>query len=162
MAALTWPAKGKPRTLVYKAAGLLNDWTVILDPEMLLATNVKACAAVSQMLNSKLFGMLCEGTSGTYAYVYCDGEIKRSFFAVDRQIYNDIGEHIPGEPPAEEVDEVSILQMMARMGVDYQALASVADFYVFEFDESGLVMSPDAPKPEVEPVAKKKPWWRVW
>ncbi len=161
--AIEWhPGKGKPRNIVHKAACVLHGWTVILDSEMVMVTSNKTCAAVSQMLHSKLFGMICEGTSGTYVYLICDGDIKRWFFWQDGQVLEDVGDRVPEEPPADDIDEVTILEMMARMGLDYSDLEQVAEFQLYEFDESRPSSEPEPPAPLVKAVEPKKPWWRFW
>jgi len=131
---------------------------------MLMVNDGETCAAVSKMLHSQLFGMLCEGTSGTYAYRLCDGDSMRWFFWQDGQVLEEVGDRIAEEPPADDVDEVTVLQMMARVGVDYSDLEQVAEFQVYEFDESrpGAESEPSAPVPAAKDVKPKKPRWRFW
>lgn len=165
--AIAWqPWNGKPRNIVHKAACVLNGWTVILDPEMVMVAHGEKCAAVSKMLHSKLFGMLCEGTSGTYAYRVCDGDFMRWFLWQDGQILEDVGDRVPEEPPVDDIDEVTVLEMMARLGADFSDLEQVSEFQVYEFDESRPGSEPEpsapAPLPIANSVKSKKPWWQFW
>ncbi len=160
--AIRFPTKGKPRTIVYKAACTINNWTVILDPEMLLVNDEDACMSVSQVLNSRLFGMICEGTSNTYAYIFCNGEMKRSFWIGDGEIFKDSGDKQAEEPSTKEVSESHILETMARIGVNYESLASVIDFHVYEFDESGLATNNINDNTDSKQLVNKKAWWRFW
>ncbi len=124
-----------------KAVCILNGWTIILDPELdfpCMPSDEQACAAVSQMLHSKLLGVICDETEATYAYIFCDGVTKRSFWVNEEEVAVNVGDQLPQEPPAGKVDQSFLLELMARLGVDYHALETVSTFYVFELDDSAV------------------------
>jgi hypothetical protein len=129
---------------------------------MLLVNDEEACTSISQLLKSKLFGMICEGTSNTYAYIFCDGERKRSYWIGDGEIFKDSGERQPEESNEKEVDESYVLETMANLGVNYESLESVTDFYVYEFDESDLDVDKTFENIDFKEPEKKKAWWRFW
>jgi hypothetical protein len=158
--ALKYPVKGKPKTIVYKMACIINNWTVILDREMLMVNDEIACASVAQSLNTKVFGMICEGTSNTYAYIFCDGDLRRSFWISDGEVFKDSGDRFPEEPGTQHIDEPDVLEIVRRLGVTPQELEMVDHYYLYEFDESSL----DANEPVnlAQTHSSKKPWWRFW
>lgn len=160
--AVEYPTKGKPKTIVYKAAFFVNNWTVIYDPEMLMVNDETACSNVSNWLNARVFGMICEGASRTYAYINCDGNLIRSYWIGDGEVFKDSGEKFSEEPASQDIDEPDVLEIMSRLGVDPKELEEVKDFYLYEFDESSIgVSEPDNIVP-TDTSSRKNPWWRFW
>lgn len=157
-----FPAKGKPNTIVYKAACYLNNWTIVYDPEMLMADNETACSNISNLLGTRVFGMICESTSNTYAYINCIGNLTRSFWIGDGEIFKDSGEKFPEEPTKRTIDEMDLVETMRRLGVNLQELEKVEDFFLFEFDESNMGASDTQNQVPVAVAQTKKPWWRFW
>src|ERR1700682_2977415 len=49
------------RALVKKAVTSVHGWTVVLDPEMVMAMDRKACGQTSERLASAVLGVLIEG-----------------------------------------------------------------------------------------------------
>lgn len=160
--AVKYPTKGKPKTIVYKAACYINNWTVIYDPEGLMVNDEVTCSSVSHWLNTRVFGMICEGTSNTYAYINCSENLTRSFWIGDGEIFKDSGEKFPEEPATQNIDEPDVLEIMSRLGVDRQKLEGVNDFYLFEFDESNMGASEPVNFAPTDIPQRKKPWWRFW
>jgi len=89
---------GKSNTIVYKAACYINNWTIIYDAEGLMVSDEAFCPSISSWLNARVVGVICEGTSNTYAYINCDGNSTRSFWISDGEIFKDSGEKFPEEP----------------------------------------------------------------
>jgi hypothetical protein len=160
--ALKYPSKGKPRTIAYKAACFINNWTVIYDPEMLMVDDEIACSSVSNWLNTRVFGMICEGASNTYAYIFCNGNLKRSFWISDGEVFKVSGEKFPEEPATQNIDEPDVLEIMRRLGVSPEELEVVNDYYLYEFDESSMDASEPVNSVQSQSSKKKKPWWRFW
>jgi hypothetical protein len=160
--ALAYPEKAKPKTIVYKAACYINNWTVIYDPEMLMVNDEITCSSISNWLNVRVFGMICEGTSNTYAYINCDGTLTRTFWISDGEIFKDSGEKFPEESKTQNINESDVLEIMGRLGVNLQNLEEVKQFYLFEFDESNMGASEPVNFTPTEIPPKKKPWWRFW
>jgi hypothetical protein len=158
--ALEYPTKGKPKTIVYKAACYVNNWTVIYDPEMLMVNDEIACSNVSNWLNTRIFGMICEGASNTYAYIYCNENLTRSYWIGDGEVFKDSGEKFPEEPAIQSIGEHDVVEIMSQLGVDLKELEEVNDFYLFEFDESSIGTSEPVKIIPTDTSRTKKPWWR--
>ena len=157
--ALRYPRPGKPRETVHKAATLCGEWTVILDPEMLLMANEAACAALAARYRAPVFGMVCQGTSGTYAFSLYDPDLRRAYWIGDGEVFDNRGEPLPQEAGVDlaSLFEDGVLEIMKRVGVDYAELEEAGAFEVWSLDESHLI-----PPVEPAPVKPKRPWWRIW
>jgi hypothetical protein len=160
MAALAYPRPDAAREHVHKAVVWHSGWTVVLDPELVMATEEAACTALARKAGAPVFTMLCEGTSGSYAFSLYDPELKRAYFVVDGEVHDDRGVPIPEEKDLrmEALFEDDVLLIMERLGVRYQSLETLDTFTIWTLDESHLA---PAPSSEGTPVAKK-PWWKPW
>jgi hypothetical protein len=160
IAALAYPRSGAPREHVYKAVVWHSGWTVVLDPEMVMATEEAACSDLARKARAPVFTMLCEGASGSYAFSLYDPELKRAYFVVDGVVHDDRGVPIPEEVDLrmEELFEDDVLLIMERLGVPYRSLETIGSFTIWTLDESH---SAPTPLPEGTPVPKK-PWWKPW
>lgn len=158
MEALADPAQPDPtgkgdRTLP-KAACLINGWTVILDPELIMASDDEPCVKLSRQLKSRVFALHCESTTGAYRYGFYEGRLLRVAGYVDGTLEEDEGPRQPEEgdlgdarDPA-EVSKDDVLGIMQRTGVDYLNDLSVAkEYYLYELGALGK---------------GKKPWWWPW
>lgn len=165
--AIDRPRGGAPRDIVHKAVFVHNGWTVILDPEMVMFANDAICTQMSRALGGLIFGMLCEGTSGSYCYSLYDGELVRAFWSFGGEISKDRGDRLPEEDgiDLEHVFEDDVLKVMERLGVDYVGFEDLRVFQVFELDESHM-SGHRASHVEEEPLPpgqeSKKPWWKFW
>jgi hypothetical protein len=162
--AIEYPRPGRSKDLVYTAAFFHDGWTIILDPEMVMIADEDACEKTSQMLDSPLFAMVCEGTSGSYGYSFYNRVKLRSFWSDDGEIQDDWGEKLAVEEGIDPstIFEDDIFLIMKRLGVNYLTFDKVKDFMVFEFDESHIATALGT-SPTPQPVLKrKKPWWQFW
>jgi hypothetical protein len=159
LAALAYPRPGAPRDHVYKAVVWHSGWTVVLDPEMVMATEEAACSELARKAHAPVFTMVCEGTSGSYSFSLYDPDLKRSYSVVDSVVHDDRGVPIPEEVDVrlEELFEDDVLLIMERLGVSYQSLEAIDSFTIWTLDESHLV-----PIPPPEASVAKKPWWKPW
>jgi hypothetical protein len=162
--AIKYPRPGKSKDLVHKAVFFHDGWTVILDPEYLMIADEDACEKVSQMLDSSLFAMACEGASNSYGYSFYDHRKLRSFWSDDGVIQDDWGEKLTIEEGIDlsTIFEDDVFQIIRELGVNYLTFDEVTEFLVFEFDESHNEAPPETlPVPETVPP-KKKSWWKLW
>jgi hypothetical protein len=154
---------GKPSPIGRKLACLVHGWTMILDPELVMVADEAACLKTSRRLKSRMFTMVCEGSSATYAYGFYEGNLVRSVWYGDGTVDVNKGPQQPeeGELDPADLSEEAVLGVMRRMGVDYEDLASVHEYYVYEFDESGNASEePAAGQPKTSDGTR--PWWRFW
>lgn len=137
--------------LLPKAACLVNGWTVILDPEMIMSADEEVCAGLSRQLRSRVFTMYCESTTGTYTYGFFDGSVLRFVASVDGTADEDKGPKQPEEEDIADLADLSeedVLGVMQRIGVDYfEDLMAADEYYLYSLAAAG---------------AEKKPWWRFW
>ena len=160
--AIRYPRNSSPRTTVHKAVSSCNGWTVILDPELVMAADAAACSQLAARFGAQVFAMICEGTSCTYASSSYRAGVRRAFMTVDGEVAEDDGQPIPEEASIDlgKLFEDDVLRIMDRVGVSYSALASTGPFDIWALDESHLATpEPSGPPAQVGP---SKPWWKVW
>jgi hypothetical protein len=160
--AIRYPRADSPRTTVHKAVAVCRDWTVVLDPELLMAADADACARLSERFRAPVFAMICQGTSGTYAFSWHDADRRRRFWVSDGEVIEDDGDPIPEEDGINLAGlfEDDVLLIMERVGLRYTELESASGFDIWALDESHLV--PATPQPAMPPQMNAKPWWKVW
>ena len=129
-----------------------QGWTVIMNAMVMLAYE-ETCSQLSKKLNSRIFGMVCEGTSGSYGFWLYDRDKKRSFLSTDGEITDNFGEPLPGESALNKNDifEDDILLLMKSLGFDYDQISKVNHFIIKELDVSTF---------SIEQSEKSKPWWK--
>ncbi len=141
----------KSPLMLPKGACLVNGWTVILDPEMIMSADEDLCAGLSRQLRSRVFTMYCESTTGTYTYGFFDGSLLRFVASVDGTADVDKGPKQPEEEDIADLGDLSdedVLGVMQRTGVDYfEDLMAADEYYLYSLVAAG---------------ADKKPWWRFW
>lgn len=152
------------RSRVLKAVCLQQGWSVILDPEMVMFADEASCSKVSSEFQTRIFGLICESTSGTYGFNFYNNQKVRDFLSVNGEVVEDFG--IPMQEEAEfdksQVFEADILKIMEEIGVDYNSLETVENFIVKELDEDGNSAAKlDIPNPTIIPQ-NRKPWWQFW
>jgi hypothetical protein len=160
--AMRYPRDDSPRTTVHKAVTLCGGWTVVMDPEMLMAVDADACARLSERFRAPVFAMICQGTSGTYAFSWYNAGQRRRFWLSDGEVMEDDGDPIPEEAGIDlrSLFEDGVLLIMERAGLRYADLESASSFEVWALDESHLMASKAQPPAPRQRGAK--PWWKVW
>jgi hypothetical protein len=125
-------------TRVVKAVCFQQGWTIIIDPEMVMFSDEEACIKVSSELKSRVFGMICEGTSGTYGFTLFDNKKIRGLLSTNSQIVEDFGVQLPSESKFDKskIFEDDIVLVMRDMGVDYGKLNEVDNFVVKELESA--------------------------
>jgi hypothetical protein len=119
----------------WKATCSCNGWTVIIDPNLWMMLD-EACLSLSRDLPARIFGMVCEGTSGTYGFnLYENGEKVRDLCSEDSQIVADSGTPLEIESRIDKshlfVDD--ILLVMSSMGVSYEDYTNAGPWVVKGF-----------------------------
>jgi hypothetical protein len=156
------------RSRVLKVACFHQGWTVIFDPEMVMASDADACQALSTTAQARVFGMICEGTSNTYAFSLFDGKKIRGHFALDGEVFEDFGDPLPEESGLNSDKayfEDDILVIMQRIGVNYGKVISESTHFVIKELDEGDENPSELPPQEInqeDPDKPKKPWWQFW
>lgn len=156
---LQYPRTDSPREHVHKAVTVYKGWTVVLDPELILAAEEKICSSLAELLKVSIFGMLCEGISGSYGFWLYQPQLRRGYLRVDGTVEQDIGSPIPEEGGVDlaHLFEDDVLLIMRRLGVSFQELELVEDYEVWTLDTSHFI-----PPVAAGPSRQPKPGWKVW
>ncbi len=141
-------AMGQDRSLSRFVTCVTQGWTLLFDREMTLAADDKACAKTSAMLRSRVFTMICEGVSSTYAYsLYDEGAKVRGFLAVGGEVAEDVGSPLGGESGLDKtrVFDTDVLAIMKSLGVDYVRATRSPPFSLIEakFRRPGPELTPE-------------------
>jgi hypothetical protein len=137
-----------------KAVCSADGWTVIVDPELALMLDERACAEISRRLGTPVCGLVCEGVSGTYGFtLFREGSKVRGFCSTDGVVSEDVGESLAEEAGFDRsrASECGVIGVVARIGFDYWSLEGTGRVLIYR-----SVATPTAR------VAERKPWWRLW
>lgn len=148
---------------VLKATCLQQGWSVIFDPEMVMFADEERCSKVSSGYKTRLFGMICESTSGTYGFNLYDNQKVRGFLSVDGEVFEDYGMPLQEEAELDKLQVFAsdILKIMKGIGVDYNRLEMANRFIVKELDEvKDSASTMNTSKPTLS--QSQKSWWRFW
>ena len=121
--------------VVRKAVLFANGWTVILDPEMVMADDYKTCPAIARTLGRRIVGVaLLEDAAGFFLY---DPEVRRAFTTSRGKTDKNEGEPLPveAEMNLDRIGERDILRFLKSFGLDYEGLKNLAPFQVWELGE---------------------------
>ena len=168
----------------YKPVVFERGWTAIIDDELVMFSDEEACSALARRFAAPVFCMCCEGISSTYALMFFNPDLQRSFMLVDGEVTDDRGAPLPEESGIDlaELFETDVLDIMQRLGFPFDALESATDFdvwnLVFEASEDLDLSQTPPPLPSTPPqtitpprgtahypsvrIQPKKPWWKIW
>jgi hypothetical protein len=121
-------------TEVLKAVCLCQNWSVIVDPEMVMFADEEACAKVSSEFQIRIFGTICEGVSATYGFNFFQGQKVRGFLSVDGEIIEDVGDPLAGESlfDKRQVFEDEILRVMGETAIQYDDVLNDTQSFVIK------------------------------
>jgi hypothetical protein len=137
-----------------KAACSADGWTVIIDPDLVLMLDERACADISRRLGTQLCGLVCEGVSGTYGFIlFRGGTTVRRFCSTNGVVADDAGEPLPAESDFDKsrATESGVIDVLGRLGFDYWSL-----------ERADRVLIYCEAAPPMARLAGKEPWWRIW
>jgi len=127
------------RNHVAKVAYFANEWTHIVDPELVLMSD-DVWLQYSKAWDNQILGWLCEGASGSYGItVFRAGRRVRNVFSVAGEISVDEGDPLPEESNTDwsKAWEDDVMKIAGRFGADYDYLEDW-DYRVFHLDESKM------------------------
>lgn len=127
------------RNRVAKVAFVVDDWTFIVDPELVLMSD-DVWLKYSYNWRTRIVAWLCEGASGSYGLsVFESGSKRREVFSVEGEVLVDRGAPLPEELNMKwsEVSEDDVLEIAKRLGADFEFLDD-CQYQVFQLDESQL------------------------
>ena len=131
----------KDRTKVKKLAYFDDGWTFIVDDEIVMLVQDEVWSYVSEHWQTRVFGWICEGASGTYAIaVFDNGKKIRNAFYVDGELHEDNGSPLPEESGVDSSSpyEDDILRIADRMGASFGCSDFASAKHVYLLDESHM------------------------
>ena len=148
-----------------------NGWTIMEDMSLSRCTDEAALETISQQLNTPVFSLATQGTSGCYGFWYFDKKKIRSFYNEDGTIADNFGEPLEQEAKY-NINESAFYDdvhgVAKEMGIDWED-AENHDHFIAKI----LEPTPEY-KEELRPVVDayiqrqmaqsqaKKPWWKFW
>jgi len=147
---LSDPALGRSRYRMFACS--VNGWTVVIDPDLITATDQDACTKVSTDLKTRVFSMVIQESTGTYAYDLYDGRRVKGFLRQDGELVETLGNPFGQQSGFVEARlfDVVIRKEMQELGVVYEDVWRASRYVVLEFKA-----------PEPQPL-KRGYWDEIW
>ena len=126
---------------VLKAIAPSSGWTVVLDPEKVMACHDKPCEEFSKKHSSVVMGMICDETNKTYGFtVYRHGEKIREFLSVDGSVKANSGKELSAEVGLNLADKAMLDDeiydvFLGVTGVDLYTLMDEGEFSIKELEK---------------------------
>jgi len=141
----------------YKPVYYDTRWTIIIDPDLSLATNNDALSAYARDKSCRACACIC-GPGGRYSFCLfsADGGVARAIDICGGRVERSEGTQLKGEPEtADAMDEAATLALFAQV---------VSPFDDFEVEREYTVYSlVHRERERLSIIPKtKKPWWKFW
>jgi len=153
-------------TVVKKAVGFVRGWTVLFDPEQVLAGDPVRLQKLARLARSPVFAMVCDGASGAYGFVSVRGAAMRALLSSGHGVVLDTG-----APLAEESEiardgpgEEDVKRVLERVAFPFTAFAEpgIWQILTLEITESAHAHAAGAAAGGGDDAAHKRHWWRFW
>ena len=167
--------------IVQKPVFVLNGWTVIDDPELILMDDVEGLEAISTLLKSLVLAVQSLDHAKKYAFRCAHKSKLRTLISYHGKITVNEGEPLTEESRTnpDRFTEEDLWQLLRAFHIDYQTVSEVKEFQVYELEESEVgelplhVETEAPPKEQFQSKAKlreedfkspevKSPWWKFW
>lgn len=141
-----------------------NGWTIIEDFSLLLCTDEEALRNLSKELDTTVFSMATQGTSGSYGFCFFDENAERIFFLSDGEVIQNDGHPLEFEKIfniSENVTYDDILGLAKAIGVIWENRNKKNSFLLKTYVDSPELKKEleEIQKKQVEENAKgQKPW----
>jgi hypothetical protein len=147
-------------TVVKKAVGCVRGWTVLCDPERHLAAEPWALKKLARITRSRVFSMVCDGTSGAFGFALVRGPSTRAWFSGAGGELHEEGEALPEESgfPHDHPCEEEIARLMERVAFPIGALDEPGSWQVLTLEAVEAAHAAVAGAAD----ARKRHWWRFW
>ncbi|MBK6835993.1 MAG: hypothetical protein IPG89_17695 [Bacteroidetes bacterium] len=150
-----------------KGITYINDWTLIIDPEMVDISDTEKLIQISEKLDSKILMFLSEKISGHIEFAKIDKSIVRHFCYSDSEVI--INQGIPLEEELglnfnEKVFSDDLVTLANKLGVDIE-FKNCKNIIVkqLELDEDfQREIAEDKNIMERWSEKNSKPWWKFW
>lgn len=107
----------------FRGISFQNDWTIIIDPELIDTHNTPSLMSISSDLNADVFACCIQTTSGTFSFTYIKQEEIRTFFCLDGEIVDDQGNKLMQEIGLNinsNINEDDIIKLAHHLGIDIE------------------------------------------
>ena len=142
-------------TVVKQAVGLVRGWTVLYDPERMLATEPETLRKLARLSRARLLSVICDGLSGSCGFVAVQGAMTRALLLSNGAVVHDSGPPLPEEDGLrrDAFAEEDVRELLARLAFPFAAI-----------EESGAwqVLTLEAHHEAAEHAGHGRPWWRFW
>jgi hypothetical protein len=174
-----WPRKGKPRNHIHKAVLYNGMWTAVLDREMTMILDQKACENCAKRWKIRIFGYMIESVSGSCAMYYFTPEKVRGLNIQNFEVIEDFGTQLPQEEGVtiQDMLDDGAMRVSRRLGFSDSLFAHPTSKVLIlgmedpqreaaDQERSGILAQTQhrsgvqpPPKPESR---LEKPWWKLW
>jgi hypothetical protein len=147
-----------------------NGWTIIEDLSLILCSDDSALEKLSQKLNTPVFSLITQGTSGNYGFWYFDSATQRSFLNDNGNIVVNSGGPLIQETNFKINENASyddIHGVAKALGINWDNAEKLSKFFVKRIVNSGelnreLEQAMKNYKPKLPENSTHKPWWKIW
>lgn len=166
--------------IVQKPVFIMNGWTVIDDPELILMDDIDGLEAISTLLECRVLAIQSLDRSSKHGFRCVHKSKLRTLVSYRGKITVNEGEPLAEESRTnpDRFTEEDLWQLLLKFHIDYQTVSEVKEFQVYELEESEVGELPlkkdsEAAKQQFQSKAKlreedfkspevKAPWWKVW
>jgi len=147
----------KPDEIV-KAVYFDTHWTVIIDPELVIATNACALSTYARDNACRICACVCADTGGAYSFALyaASGQTLRAIDVSGGVITHNIGEPLKGEPDPLCLDETTTIALFTKIASRYEYFEVEREYTVYTLVDKERELASLLKK------AAKKPWWKFW
>ena len=151
--------------IAWRGAYVSNDWTVIIDPELVDGLEKEKLETISRELNAEVFTFLIQTTSCAFAFAKYDKVLQRNYFSVEDDIYEDSGRPLLEEEGLNintSIFTEDILSLANKMGIELYPINTNQDFIIKEWKNNNFKPISLAPSKAEHKSDNANPWWKKW
>jgi len=153
-------------TIVKKAVGFVRGWTALYDPEHVLAGDPAGLRRLARLTRSRVFALVCDGTSGAYGFTVVRGAATRALYASGGATVIDLGPPLPEESGIhrEALGEEDVKRVLERVAFPLAAVDDPGEWQVLTLatGEESHAAAAGFTGGTGDAAARKRRWWRFW
>jgi len=140
----------------YKPVYYDTRWTIIIDPDLSVATNNDALSTYARDKSCRVCACTCGPGRYRFRLHSADGAIARAIDIVNGRVECSEGTQLKGEPEtADGMDESGTLALFAKVVSPFDDFEVEREYTVYSLAHRERERLSIIPKP-------KKPWWKFW
>jgi len=141
----------------YKPVYYDTRWTIIIDPDLGLATNNEALSRYARDKGCRICASIC-GPGARYRFflLSADGTVARAIELLGGHVQRNEGTQLKGEPEtADGMDETRTFALFAQVVSPFDDFEVEREYTIYSLVHRERERLSIIPKP-------KKPWWKFW